>query len=86
MSKSIKKPIKKDKPRNFKKSTIYWRKIRRIINYTIKTFKNNWDEMILPKEKSIINDYDYSDYTSDCRTKNDCYCIKTYGTKKCKRK
>ena len=59
MSRSIKQPVKKDRPRNFKKSTIYWRRIRRVINYTIRTFKNNWDEIILPKEKSIINDYDH---------------------------
>lgn len=42
--------------------------------------------MILPKEKSIVNDYDYSDYTSDCRNDNNCYCIRHYGTKKCTRK
>lgn len=86
MSKSYKKPIIKDRPRNFKKSTIYWRRIRRVINYNIRKFKNNIDKMILPKEKSIINDYEYSDYTSDCRTKNNCYCIKNYGFKKCKYK
>lgn len=57
MSRSYKQPILKDSPRNFKKSAIYWRTIRRVINYTIKNFKNNWDEMILPKEKTIVNDY-----------------------------
>jgi len=86
MSRSIKQPVKKDRPRNFKKSTIYWRRIRRVINYTIRTFKNNWDEMILPKEKSIVNDYDHEDWISDCRGNNNCYCIRTYGTKICKRK
>ena len=86
MSRSIKKPIIKDSPRNFQKSQIYWRTIRRVINHTIRNFKNNLDEMILPKEKSIVNDYDYSDYTSDCRNDNTCYCIKQYGTKKCTRK
>ena len=57
MSHSYKKPIVKQKNRNFKKSTIYWRRIRRVINYTIRKFRNNLDGMILPKEKSIINDY-----------------------------
>ena len=57
MSRSYKQPILKDSPRNFKKSAIYWRTIRRVINYTIKNFRNNIDEMILPKEKTIVNDY-----------------------------
>lgn len=86
MSRSIKQPVLKDKPRNFKKSAIYWRTIRRVINHTIRNFKNNLDEMVLPKEKSIVNDYDYCDYISDCRNNNNCYCIKKYGTKKCSRK
>ena len=86
MSRSIKQPIKKDKPRNFQKSAIYWRTIRRVINYTLRKFRRDFDEMVLPKEKSIINDYNYSDYTSDCRFDNNCFCIKQYGTKKCKRK
>jgi hypothetical protein len=86
MSRSIKQPVLKDRPRNFKKSAIYWRTIRRVINHTIRNFKNNWDEMILPKEKTIVNDYDYCDYVSDCRDNNNCFCIKQYGTKKCKRK
>lgn len=86
MSRSFKQPILKDSPRNFKKSAIYWRTIRRVINYTIKKFRNNTEDIILPMEKSIINDYDYSDYTSDCRNNNNCYCIRQYGTKKCTRK
>lgn len=86
MSRSIKQPVKKDKPRNFKKSAIYWRTIRRVINHTIRNFKNNFDEMILPKEKTIVNDYDHQDWISDCRNNNNCYCIKNYGTKKCVRK
>jgi hypothetical protein len=86
MSHSYKKPIVKQKNRNFKKSQIYWRTIRRVINHTIRNFKNNLDEMVLPKEKSIVNDYDYCDYISDCRNNNNCYCIKKYGTKKCSRK
>jgi len=86
MSRSYKQAVIKDSPRNFKKSQIYWRTIRRVINYTIRKFRNNLDEMILPKEKSIVNDYDYSDYTSDCRNDNNCYCIRKYGFKKCEKK
>ena len=86
MSRSYKQPILKDSPRNFKKSAIYWRTIRRVINYTIRKFRNNTEDIILPMEKSIINDYDYSDYTSDCRFNDNCYCMITYGTKKCKLK
>lgn len=86
MSRSIKQPILKDSSRSVKKSQVYWRKIRRVINYTIRKFKNNLDEMILPKEKTIVNDYDYCDYVSDCRNDNNCYCIKKYGIKKCTRK
>ena len=86
MSRSIKKPVIKDSPRNFQKSQIYWRTIRRVINHTIRNFKNNLDEMILPKEKSIVNDYDFEDWKSDCRNNNNCYCIRHYGTKKCTRK
>ncbi|MBP8017082.1 hypothetical protein KAZ01_03680 [Candidatus Gracilibacteria bacterium] len=86
MSRSIKQPIKKDKPRNFQKSAIYWRTIRRVINYTLRKFRRDVDEMVLPKEKSIVNDYDYTDWISDCRNDNNCYCIRNYGTKKCTRK
>ena len=86
MSRSIKQPIKKDKPRNFKKSAIYWRTIRRVINYTLRKFRRDVDEMVLPKEKSIVNDYDYTDWISDCRNDNNCYCIRNYETKKCTRK
>lgn len=86
MSRSTKKALIKDAPRNFKKSTIYWRTIRRVINYTLRKFRNDVDEMILPKEKSIVNDYNYSDHSTDCRFEKNCYCMRTYGTKKCKRK
>ena len=57
MSRSIKQPIIKDRPRNFQKSQIYWRTIRRVINYTLRKFSRDVDEMILPKEKSIVLDF-----------------------------
>ena len=55
-------------------------------NDAAKKYRKDVDEMILPKEKTIANDYDYSDYTIDCRNDNNCYCIRNYGTKKCTRK
>jgi hypothetical protein len=37
MSRSYKQAVIKESPRNFKKSQIYWRTIRRVINYTIRS-------------------------------------------------
>lgn len=61
MSKSKRKPIIKDKPRNRKAST-YYKRIRRIFKQLVKAGKED-----LPNSKSIVNDYDYSDYTFDFR-------------------
>ena len=63
MSKSRKKPIRKDK--GFEKS-IYWRKIRRIIKRAIKLGKE-----VLPHPKEIINDYNYCDWIFDYRFRDD---------------
>ena len=57
MSRSKRIPIIKDRPRNKKKSSIYWRAIRRHWKHSIKSGKL---EFKLAKE--IVNDYDYSDY------------------------
>jgi len=54
MSRSVKKPIVRDKP----STRWYWRTTRRIINQKVRNGEED-----LPSEKSIINDYDYSDYT-----------------------
>lgn len=56
MSRSRRKPIIKDKPRNYKAST-YYRRVRRKVKMAI---KNN-DE-IMPLQKEIVNDYDYCDW------------------------
>lgn len=61
MSRSCKKPVIKERPRNIKKSTLYWRTIRRHIKNTMKStslecFRD------LPNPKTIVNDYDYCDY------------------------
>ena len=57
MSRSYKKPIIKDRPRNFKKSAFYWRQIRRKL---VQEVKQNKEVILNPKE--IVNDYNYSDY------------------------
>lgn len=63
MSRSYKKPIIKDRPRNYKKSTYYWRKVRRISKNCMRSGRD------IPNQKSIIDDYDYSDYTIvDCNS------------------
>ena len=59
MSDSRRKAIIKDRPRNAKKSTLYWRKIRRVIKQLVGI------EEDLPNPKEIVNDYDYCDYTID---------------------
>ena len=72
MSKSFKQPVIKDKPRNTKRTTLYWRPLRRIWKTLInKDFDRvNFDileDMELPDRKSLINDYDYCDYIIDKR-------------------
>lgn len=56
MSRSKKKPIFKEK--GFMKET-YWRTVRRISKYYLRQGKD------IPNPKSIICDWDYSDYTID---------------------
>lgn len=68
MSRSRKEPIIKERPRNHRKSTEYWRRVRRVINQTVrKLFYKDEDEVVIPNPKQIVNDYDYSDYTFDMR-------------------
>lgn len=85
MSRSYKKtPIVKDRPRNHKKSSLYWRTVRRVQNQQVRMFKYkiyesyycswfsesesddflycNQDELNIPHQKVIVNDYDYCDY------------------------
>lgn len=68
MSRSKKEPIIKERPRNHRKSTEYWRRVRRVINQAVrKLFYKEEDEVVIPNPKQIVNDYDYSDYTMDMR-------------------
>jgi hypothetical protein len=64
MSRSKKEPIIKERPKNHRKSTEYWRRVRRVINQAVrKLFYKDEDEVVIPNPKQIVNDYDYSDYT-----------------------
>lgn len=68
MSRSRRLPIVKDRPRNDKKSTLYWRTVRRVINEKVKFYLiAPSDDVNLPQPKEIVNDYDYSDYKIDYR-------------------
>jgi hypothetical protein len=67
MSRSRRQPIVKDRPRNEKKSSLYWRIVRRVINGKVREIVKNDDEINLPEPKEIVNDYDYCDYVIDYR-------------------
>lgn len=70
MSRSIKKPIIKDKPRNHKRTSEYWRKVRRSTDNKLRTYLvdidgenlQDIDEPFLPQPREIVNDYDYCDW------------------------
>ena len=64
MSRSTRKAIIKDRPRNGKKSSLYWRSVRSTQNNAIKSCRN-FEELEIPNEKTIINDYNYCDYIID---------------------
>lgn len=72
MSRSRKKPIIKDRPRNYKKSTIYWRRIRKVINSVLKSKELDLD-IQFPLAKEIYNDYDYCDYRFVFRNNNEYF-------------
>lgn len=61
MSRSYKKPIYKDKGIGKK---LYNRAIRRVQKIAVKQGKD------IPNPKTIINDYDYCDYSIDLRNNN----------------
>lgn len=70
MSRSRKKPIIKDGPRNYKKSSNYWRRIRRVTKDKVRYLQEKLEDENIPDPKEIINDYDYSDYRFDLRFDN----------------
>lgn len=61
MSRSYKLAIIKDCPRNYKKSSHYWRRVRSSQKNSIRSCRD-LDELEIPPAKSIVNDYDYCDY------------------------
>jgi hypothetical protein len=67
MSRSRKKPILKDRPRNIKKSSLYWRTVRRVIKDRVRYHQESLDDENLPLPEEIVNDYDYCDYIWDSR-------------------
>jgi len=67
MSRSKKLPISKDSPRNYNKSAMYWRTVRRVINDRIRYYQETLDDEVLPDPKEIVNDYEYNDYIYDYR-------------------
>lgn len=71
MSRSRRVPVIKDSPRNHKKSSFYWRKVRRVINEKVKMIIKDTENTDIPDPKSIVNDYDYCDYTIDLRDKEE---------------
>jgi len=66
MSRSIKEPIIKQCPRNVKKSTLYWRTVRRVTKLGVRKLLFN-PENEIPNPKIIIGDYGYCDYVFDFR-------------------
>lgn len=80
MSRSYRKPIIKDKPRNYKRTSMYWRPIRRLWKSKIQGFRtekcgflselHEGIEDLFKHPKTIINDYMYCDYI-DRFTKKD---------------
>ena len=81
MSKSRRKPVIKDGPRNEKKGTKYNRTVRRVIKDKVKYLSEILDDETLPDPKEIINDYNYSDYHIDYRFMDDDEMLKKVSRK-----
>jgi hypothetical protein len=71
MSRSRRKPVEKDKPRNEKSGAKYHRTIRRVTNEKVRYLEDALEDEELPDPKEIINDYNYSDWKQDLRFRND---------------
>jgi hypothetical protein len=77
MSRSRRQPIIKDRPKNGKKSSAYWRIVRRVINQKVRDFVDEIPENdTLPDPKIIVDDYNYCDYIIDYRDKPDGHKFK----------
>lgn len=66
MSRSVKKAIVKDS-----KPDKYWKQIRSTIKNTIRSSSlEDLEELEIPDPKTIVNDYDYCDWTADYEHKS----------------
>lgn len=65
MSRSYRIPILKDKPRNYKRTSAYWRPIRRVTKQIVSTYK--YEDELYPvgedylTEKEFLNRYETND-------------------------
>lgn len=59
---------------------LYWKLIRNNWKNIIKS--NDPENLEFENPKAIVNDYEHCDQISIC-TKDNCYCMKIYGRKKC---
>lgn len=85
MSRSYKKyAITKDK--TDKKG--YHRQVRSAIKNKIRSTPiEELDDIIIPDQSEVVNDYVYSDWKSVCEGDEHCWCMRNVGNKnKCKRK
>ena len=64
MSRSRKKAIIKDRPRNVNAAAFYWRRVRSAIKNAIRSCRD-LENLEVPDPKNIVNDYDYCDYIID---------------------
>jgi hypothetical protein len=71
MSRSRRKPVVNDAPRNHKKSSMYWRTVRRVTNEKVRYLNEAMEDEPLPDPKEIVDDWNYSDFRFDLRFKDD---------------
>lgn len=83
MSRSIKKAvIKVHGPRR----KDYHKAIRAKSKVIIKKNMNSPEDIEFEDPKVIINDYDYTEYISNCEGTDNCRCMKDYNKKRCTEK
>jgi len=84
MGKSTKKPIIKSAPRNSKKSTEYWKVIRRTVNTKLKSVKDIEDaeELEIPDARDIVDDFSYCDNIIDFTEWDDDHIYKIKAKRK----
>ncbi len=81
MSNSYKKKAIFKDPSNPYMKRIFYRVFRRKIKQLLKSGAE-----IFPDKKQIMNQYNICDWKSNCINNPTCYCIRTYGRKKCMQK